>query len=184
MSKLKAVSPDAASMREDTIRALVDGRMRFHELPDDYRATEAAAIRREALERLSGVRLDAIGHHSFDTTRAAARNCENMIGVAQIPMGIVGPLTVHGEHIDGDVWVPMPTTEAALLASINRGCAAIRLAGGAAVHVDDVGMTRAPVFRAGSHRETPAFLRWVSEHEDEIRAVPSGASRFIELTEV
>ena len=34
-----------------------------------------------------------------------------MIGVAQIPMGIVGPLTVRGEHIDGDVWVPMATTE-------------------------------------------------------------------------
>jgi hydroxymethylglutaryl-CoA reductase (NADPH) len=184
MSKLKAVSPDAASMREDTIRALVEGRMRFHELPADYRATEAAAIRREALQRLSGVRLDAIGHHSFDTTRAAARNCENMIGVAQIPMGIVGPLTVHGEHIDGDVWVPMATTEGALLASINRGCAAIRLAGGAAVHVDDVGMTRAPVFRAGSHRETRAFLAWVRDHDEEIRAVASGTSRFLKLTEI
>jgi hydroxymethylglutaryl-CoA reductase (NADPH) len=184
MSKLKAVSPDAASMREDTIRSLVDGSKQFHELPRDYRATEAAAIRREALERICGVRLDAIGHHSFDTTRAAERNCENMIGVAQVPMGIVGPLTVRGEHIDGDVWVPMATTEGALLASINRGCAAIRLAGGAAVHVDDVGMTRAPVFRARSHRETRAFLAWVRDHDAEIRAVASGTSRFLELTEV
>ena len=184
MSKLKTVPPDAASMREETIRALVDGRKRFHELPGDYRATEAAAIRREALERICGARLDAIGHHSFDTTMASQRNCENMIGVAQIPMGIVGPLTVHGEHIDGDVWVPMATTEGALLASINRGCAAIRLSGGAAVHVDDVGMTRAPVFRAGSHRETRAFLAWVKDHDDEIRAVASGTSRFLKLTEV
>ena len=184
MSKLKTASPDAASMREETIRALVNGRMRFHELPTHYLATEAAAIRREALERICGARLDAIGHHSFDTTMASQRNCENMIGVAQIPMGIVGPLTVHGEHIDGDVWVPMATTEGALLASINRGCAAIRLAGGAAVHVDDVGMTRAPVFRAGSHRETRAFLAWVRDHDDEIRAVASGTSRFLKLTEV
>ena len=184
MSKLKTASPDAASMREETIRALVNGRMRFHELPTHYLATEAAAIRREALERICGARLDAIGHHSFDTTMASQRNCENMIGVAQIPMGIVGPLTVHGEHIDGDVWVPMATTEGALLASINRGCAAIRLAGGAAVYVDDVGMTRAPVFRAGSHRETRAFLAWVRDHDDEIRAVASGTSRFLKLTEV
>ena len=184
MSKLKAVSHDAVSMREDAIRSLVDGRKRFHELSGDFLATEAAAIRREALERICGVHLNAIGHHSFDTTRAAERNCENMIGVAQIPMGIVGPLTVRGEHIDGDVWVPMATTEGALLASINRGCAAIRLAGGAAVHVDDVGMTRAPVFRAGSHRETRAFLRWVRDHDAEIRAVASGTSRFLELTEV
>ena len=184
MSKLKAAPPDAASMREETVRSLVDGRKRFHELPSDYRATEAAAIRREALERICGVKLDAIGHHSFDATMASQRNCENMIGVAQIPMGIVGPLTVLGEHVDGDVWVPLATTEGALLASINRGCAAIRAAGGAAVHVDDVGMTRAPVFSAQSHRETRAFLKWVKEHEDEIRAVASGTSRFLELTEV
>lgn len=184
MSKVKTPPPDAASMREETIRDLVDGRKRFHELPNDYRATEAAAIRREALERICGVPLDAIGHHSFDTTMASQRNCENMIGVAQIPMGIVGPLTVHGEHIDGDVWVPMATTEGALLASINRGCAAIRLSGGAAVHVDDVGMTRAPVFRAGSHRETRAFLAWVKDHDEEIRAVASSTSRFLKLTEV
>jgi len=50
--------------------------------------------------------------------------------------------------------------------------------------VDDVGMTRAPVFRAGSHRETRAFLGWVRDHEDEIRAVASGTSRFLKLTEV
>jgi hydroxymethylglutaryl-CoA reductase (NADPH) len=184
MSKLKSAPSDAAAMREETIRALVDGRKRFHELPGDYRATEAAAIRREALERICGAPLDAIGHHSFDTTMASQRNCENMIGVAQIPMGIVGPLTVHGEHIDGDVWVPMATTEGALLASINRGCAAIRLSGGAAVHVDDVGMTRAPVFRAGSHRETRAFLAWIKDHDEEIRAVASGTSRFLKLTEI
>ena len=96
MSKLKTVPPDAASMREETIRALVDGRIRFHELPNDYRATEAAAIRREALERICGSRLDAIGHHSFDAAMASQRNCENMIGVAQVPMGIVGPLTDPG----------------------------------------------------------------------------------------
>ncbi len=184
MSKLKAVSPDAATLREDMIRSLVDGRRRFHEITGDYRATEAAAIRREALERICGVELQAIGHHSFDATRAAKQNCENMIGVAQIPMGIVGPLSVRGEHIDGDVWVPMATTEGALLASINRGCAAIRAAGGASTHVDDVGMTRAPVFRTRSHRETRAFLSWVRDHEDDIREVASGTSRFLELTEV
>jgi len=184
MSKTKAASPDATAAREEIVRALLAGTMRFHELPVDLPAGEAAAIRREALERMSGARLDAIAHYSFDDEAAASRNCENMIGVAQIPMGVVGPLTVHGEHVDGDVYVPMATTEGALLASINRGCVALRLAGGATVHVDDVGMTRAPVFRTQSQRETRAFLKWIEEHEATIREIAESTSRFLKMTGV
>ena len=182
MSRVK--SADATGVREEAIAALVAGRLRFHELPPEMPAAEAAAIRREALARITGVGLNAIGHHSFDASAASKRNCENLIGVAQVPMGVVGPLTVRGEFADGDVYVPMATTEGALLASINRGCTAIRLAGGATVHVDDVGMTRAPVFRTRSQRETRAFLRWVAEHEAEIKETADATSRFLRMTEI
>jgi hydroxymethylglutaryl-CoA reductase (NADPH) len=184
MSKVKTAPPDAAAVREETIAALVAGKLRFHELPADLSAAEAAAIRRAALERLTGTRLDAIGSYSFDAATAAKRNCENLIGVAQVPMGIVGPLTVRGEYVDGDVYIPLATTEGALLASINRGCAAIRAAGGASVHVDDVGMTRAPVFKTRGQRETRAFLKWIEENTAEIRAVGEATSRYLKLTEI
>jgi hydroxymethylglutaryl-CoA reductase (NADPH) len=184
MSKTKAAPAEPATSRDEIVRALVSGAMRFHELPTEWPADDAAAIRREALEQMSGVKLDAMAHSSFDASVAASRNCENLIGVAQIPMGVVGPLTVHGEHVDGDVYVPMATTEGALLASINRGCVALRQVGGATVHVDDVGMTRAPVFRTRSQRETRAFLAWVREHEAAIREIAEGTSRFLKMTEV
>lgn len=184
MSKLKIATPDASTARDETVRSLVEGRLRFHEIPPEIPAQEAAAIRRDALAHLSGAPLDAIGHYSFDADIAATRHCENFIGVAQIPMGVVGPLSVHGDYVDGDVYVPMATTEGALLASINRGCAALRLAGGASVHVEDVGMTRAPVFRARSQREARAFLSWVDEHEDEIRETAEATSRFLKLNGV
>jgi hydroxymethylglutaryl-CoA reductase (NADPH) len=182
MSKLKIATPDASTARDEMIRSLVEGRLRFHEIPHEIPAQEAAAIRREALARLSGAPLTATGHYSFDADVAATRHCENFIGVAQIPMGVVGPLNVHGDYVDGDVYVPMATTEGALLASINRGCAALRLAGGASVNVEDVGMTRAPVFRARSQREARAFLSWVEEHEDEIRETAEATSRFLKMT--
>ncbi|HEX4824505.1 MAG TPA: hydroxymethylglutaryl-CoA reductase [Candidatus Polarisedimenticolaceae bacterium] len=182
MSKVKVASPDAATSRDETIAALVDGSMRFHELPAEIPPGEATAIRREAVGKITGTTLDAIAHFSFDAGTAATRHCENLIGVAQIPMGIVGPITVHGDTIDGDVLIPMATTEGALLASINRGCAAIRLAGGATVYVEDVGMTRAPVFRARGQREARAFLSWIAEHETEIREVAEGTSRFLKMT--
>ena len=184
MSKVKTAPPDASTVREEMIGALVAGKLRFHELPSDLSAADAAAVRRAALERLTGTRLDAIGSYSFDAQTAAKRNCENLIGVAQIPMGMVGPLTVRGEHVDGDVYIPLATTEGALLASINRGCAAIRAAGGASVHVDDVGMTRAPVFKTRGQRETRAFLKWIEENAEEIRAVGEGTSRYLELSEI
>ncbi|HVQ35293.1 MAG TPA: hydroxymethylglutaryl-CoA reductase (NADPH) [Candidatus Bathyarchaeia archaeon] len=184
MSKVKSAPPDASTAREETIKALVEGKLRFHELSSDLSAADAAAIRRAAIERLTGARLDAIGSYSFDASTASRKNCENLIGVAQIPMGIVGPLTVRGEHVDGDVYIPLATTEGALLASINRGCTAIRAAGGATVHVDDVGMTRAPVFKTRGQRETRAFLKWIDENADEIRAVGEGTSRFLKLSEI
>jgi len=182
MSKVKVASPEAATSRADTVQALVNGSMRFHEVPAEIPAADATSIRREAVAKITGTALDAIAHFSFDAGTAATRHCENLIGVAQIPMGIVGPITVHGDTIDGDVLVPMATTEGALLASINRGCAAIRLVGGATVYVEDVGMTRAPVFRARSQREARAFLKWIAEHEPQIREVAEGTSRFLKMT--
>jgi hydroxymethylglutaryl-CoA reductase (NADPH) len=184
MSKSKIATSDAATLHDEWIEALVGGKLRFHELPADLPGRVAAGIRRAALEKITGVALDAIGDYSFDAGSAAKRNCENLIGVAQVPMGIVGPLTIRGEHVDGDVYVPLATTEGALLASINRGCTAIRLAGGASVYVDDVGMTRAPVFRTRSQSQTRAFLKWISENESEIRTVGEATSRYLSLTEI
>ncbi len=134
--------------------------------------------------RPTGVSLEHIARFSLDAERAATRHCENLIGAAQIPMGIVGPVRVRGEHIDDEVAVPLATTEGALLASVNRGCAAIRRAGGAVVHVEDVGMTRAPVFRTTGIEQTKAFLSWVAGHHDDIRRVTEGTSRFLRLLEV
>ena len=158
-----------SNAREEMIKALVDGRLRFHDLPADLSGAEAAEIRRAALEQLTGVEFEDIARFSMDVETASRRNCENMIGVAQVPIGIAGPLPVHGKHTDGDVYVPLATTEGALVASVNRGCAAISAAGGARVFVEDSGMTRAPVFRTESMAQTQEFLAWIRAHEGDIK---------------
>lgn len=170
--------------RNELVRSIVRGERRFHELPKHLSPEEAAEIRREALEVITGTELPNIGHHSLDVGRAAQRNCENFIGVAQVPMGVVGPLTVRGTQIDGDVWVPLATTEAALVASTNRGCSAIRAAGGATVRVEEAGMTRAPVFRTTGIVQTQALLRWVEEHEEDIRKVAEATSGHLKLLDI
>ncbi|HEX3128268.1 MAG TPA: hydroxymethylglutaryl-CoA reductase (NADPH) [Thermoanaerobaculia bacterium] len=174
----------AASRREELVRALVGGELRFHELPKDLPAEEAAEIRRRAVERMTETQLDNIAYHSLDVQRASRRNCENFIGVAQIPMGVVGPLRVRGRVADGDFYIPLATTEAALVASTNRGCSAITQAGGAVVRVEDVGMTRAPVFRTSGIQQTQQFLQWIAEHHEDLKKITEATSQHLRLLEV
>jgi hydroxymethylglutaryl-CoA reductase (NADPH) len=169
---------------EELVLSLVREERRFHELPKDLSPEEAADIRRHALELMTRTSMPHIAHHSLDVDRASHRHCENFIGVAQIPMGVVGPLHVRGKHVDGDVYVPLATTEAALVASTNRGCAALREAGGVVARVEDVGMTRAPVFRTSGIVQTQAFLGWIKDHEEELRQVTESTSRHLRLLEV
>ncbi|MFQ5690019.1 MAG: hydroxymethylglutaryl-CoA reductase (NADPH) [Gemmatimonadota bacterium] len=169
---------------DELVWSLVKRELGFHQLPADLGPEEQAVIRRRALKEMTGSSLDHVGHYSLDAERAASRNCENFVGVAQIPMGIVGPLQLHGEYIQDEVYVPLATTEAALVASTNRGCAAIRAAGGATVRVEDVGMTRAPVFRTSGIQDTRRFLAWVIEHEDEIRRTAERTSQYLRLLDI
>ncbi|HYO13777.1 MAG TPA: hydroxymethylglutaryl-CoA reductase (NADPH) [Thermoanaerobaculia bacterium] len=188
MSKIAnpIASVTAPLSQADLVRSVASGERRFHELPKDLPAEEAAEIRRLALEQMTRTHLSNIGHHSLDVQRAAHRNCENFIGVAQVPMGVVGPMSIRGNHVDASeqIYVPMATTEAALVASTNRGCAALREAGGAVVRVEDVGMTRAPVFRTSGIVQTQQFLKWIHDHEDDLRRLTESTSRHLKLLEV
>ncbi len=183
MSKINPVVR-VRSPREELIQALVDGELGFHQLPRELPAHEAAEIRRSALEELTGSPLEKTGSYALDASRAACRNCENFVGAAQIPVGVVGPVAVRGDAFEGETYALLATSEAALVASTNRGCAAIRRAGGARVQVEDVGMTRAPVFRTAGIDQTRRFLDWIAAHEEEIRAITEATSEYLKLLDI
>lgn len=184
MSKAKLGTETQKATSEELVRSLVEGKSRFHQLPKWLTAEEAARVRRLALEELTRTKLQHLGNYTCNMEAASHQNCENIIGIAQIPMGIVGPLPILGDHVKEEVFVPLATTEGALIASTNRGCSALRHAGGARVWVEDVGMTRAPVFRTSSIHQTRDFLAWVSTHEDEIRQVGERGSRHLKLLDI
>ncbi|MBZ0111472.1 MAG: hydroxymethylglutaryl-CoA reductase [Thermoanaerobaculia bacterium] len=163
---------------------LVERRLQFHQIPKSLSAEEAAEVRRRALEVMTNASLSNMRHYSFDVDSVSSRNCENLIGVAQVPIGIVGPVPVRGNEVNEEVFVPLATTEGALIASTNRGCAALRAAGGAKVFVEDVGMTRAPVFRTSGIEESQRLVTWLTKNEEEIRTIAEGTSRFLELISI
>ncbi|MGO4891332.1 hydroxymethylglutaryl-CoA reductase [Flavobacterium sp. W21_SRS_FM6] len=134
---------------------------------NDY-SENMAATRREFIKKQTGVELQHLAHYSVAPT-ATAGNIENFIGVAQVPIGLAGPVRINGEHAQGDFYVPMATTEGTLIASYNRGMRLLTAAGGVKVTVVDDAMQRAPVFIFTDARQALQFGEWVREHFTEIK---------------
>ena len=135
---------------------------------NDY-SEHMAKTRRDFLSDKTSAKLDHIGHYSVDPA-ATAGNIENFVGVAQVPLGLIGPLLVNGEHAQGEFYVPMATSEGTLIASYNRGARLLRESGGVKVTVVDDAMQRAPVFVFNDAREAREFGTWVEQNFAEIAA--------------
>jgi hydroxymethylglutaryl-CoA reductase (NADPH) len=171
--KLKFSVEDAISERsEDMVRIPRD-------TADDY--SEASIKKRQQfVEKYTGHTLQHILHYSFDP-HITAGNIEHFTGVAQVPIGFAGPLTIHGEHAQGDFIVPMATAEGTLVASYNRGMKVINLSGGVKVSVVGDAMQRAPVFVFEDARESRDFVTWVHEHMDKISEEAEATSSVAKL---
>ena len=146
----------------------------------DY-TPEMAAHRREFLREQTGVSLEHVGRFSFDPG-VLPGNIENFSGVAQVPIGVAGPLRINGEHARGDFYVPLATTEGTLVASYNRGMRVLGECGGVKTTVVEDNMQRAPVFMFDDALEAREFGDWVDQHEEEIRAVAEATTRSGKLT--
>jgi hydroxymethylglutaryl-CoA reductase (NADPH) len=88
-------------------------------------------------------------------------NIENFIGSVKVPVGLAGPLRVNGLFAHGDYYIPLATTEAALVASYHRGAQLISEAGGCTAMLVNEGVSRAPGFAFRNLREAGLFVAWV-----------------------
>jgi hydroxymethylglutaryl-CoA reductase (NADPH) len=130
---------------------------------------ESVALRREWLQRKTGADLNHVGSFSISSHEMKG-NIENPVGAAQIPLGIAGPLLVNGIHASGQFYVPLATTEGALVRSYERGMALLTHAGGAdaRVHVDENCV--APTFFFHNVVESYDFASQLQLHFGEIRS--------------
>lgn len=129
---------------EEIVKSVVTGKIPSYSLESKLGdCKKAAAIRREALQRITGKSLAGLPLDGFDYESILGQCCEMPVGYVQIPVGIAGPLLLN----ETEYSVPMATTEGCLVASTNRGCKAIYASGGATSVLLRDGMTRAPVVR-------------------------------------
>ena len=149
---------------------------------NDY-TPEAAEARREFLAAQTGADLEHVSAYSFDPERVQG-NIEHFTGVAQVPLGIAGPLLVNGEHAQGEFYVPMATAEGTLVASYNRGMKLLYEAGGVKTTIMADRMQRAPAFLFEDARGARDFGEWLDEHFDEIREVAESTTKSGRLQDI
>ncbi len=135
---------------------------------NDY-TREAAESRRRFIKEQTNSDANHVGQFSFEPDIFQG-NIENFIGVAQVPIGLAGPILINGEYAKGEFFVPLATTEGTLVASYNRGMKLLRESGGIMTTVVDDAMQRAPVFVFPSAREARDFAAWIKENFDEIKS--------------
>ncbi len=124
------------------------------------------------------------GEKTFTDNESLKGNIENFIGMAQVPIGLAGPILVNGTNATGDFYVPMATTEGALVASYSRGMKACRLAGGITSVCIVEGIQRSPFFKFENLVAVGKFVKWVHHQADKFHEIVSASSRFAKLIDI
>ncbi len=107
------------------------------------------AARRSLVETAAGRSLPYLGGRAVEPARVRG-NIENLIGFAQVPIGIAGPLLLQGSSGTAEYYVPMATTEGAMVASYSRGMGVLRAAGGVRARVLLDELSQHPILVYGS----------------------------------
>jgi len=106
---------------------------------------ESITARRRWIEQRTGSNLEQIGSHST-AGELMKGNIENPLGTVQVPVGVAGPLMIKGAHAKGIFYVPLATTEGALVRSYERGMVTLTRAGGVSARVSIDENRVSPVF--------------------------------------
>ncbi len=150
-------------------------------LRDNGYDAERVTRRRAWIERKTSAELTHIGSISWDSEMMRG-NIENPIGVAQVPMGVAGPVLVNGLNANGLFYVPMATTEGALLRSYERGMVALTKSGGVQTALLADENQTAPAFFFNDTAEAAAFAPWLDAHMDDLRRAAAETTRHGRLT--
>lgn len=133
-------------------------------------ASQYVERRREWVEEKTGCRLLHVGAHSIPCEEMRG-NIENPIGTAQMPLGVAGPLLISGSHAKGMFYVPLATTEGALVRSYERGMVTLTRAGGAVTRLYMDENRIAPVFFFDDVTDAHDFAQELPSDFEAIRAV-------------
>ena len=143
---------------------------------------EAVARRWELLQASQSSKLAL--YDGAESLAAYQQHVENCIGTVKVPVGVAGPLRIRGMFASGDFYVPLATTESALVASYARGARTISEAGGCLSILLHEGMRRTPGFVLRSLCEAGLFAIWCIEQGEQLRAAAAKTTRHGDLIDI
>lgn len=155
-------------------------------IPHDARANytkEFVTKRREWLSEKAGVKFSHISYFSSEPEEFRG-NIENFVGVAQVPIGIVGPLLVKGDFANGIFYVPFATTEGALVKTYQLGAMALTEAGGVKVFINKDANHLDPIFLFKSGSEARDFIFWIKDNFSRLKEVAESTTGFGKLVNI
>lgn len=121
------------------------------------------------------------GKSLIDHGASYCGHIENFIGFTQVPIGLAGPLIMDGTEGRSKHWIPMATTEGALVASYNRGIKAGSVSGGFVSRVLANNVQRSPYFEFDNLTKALDFAKWIKTMESLIQAGIQQASNYAKL---
>lgn len=167
--------------------------MDLRNLPDGLTSPQKCDERLKQIEDELGVDLSALKVNPEKLGHAEEKNCEQMFGHVPIPVGLAGPIFVKfscearrsgiassglpsPRRLGTDIFLPLATTEGALVASVNRGCKALGTVETKSTHH---GMTRSLALKVeGSILE---LVNALEERHDEWKEVGESTSDHLKI---
>lgn len=122
--------------------------------------------------------------HDESIIESYSKNIEYGLGTVKIPLGLAGPLRINGLHAQGDFFIPLATTEAALVASYHRGSCLISKAGGASSALLSEGVGRSPGFAFQNIMEAGTFIAWATQQYEHFEKLANNTTRYGKLIDM
>lgn len=170
---------------QEWVGRLVREEVALHRLPEEWDEYARAWVRLEAVaikQKQEGV-IKKIKKNGV-LRAAAGRNCEQMVGELTVPLAVAGPIEIKSGEGDYNGYVPLATTEGALVASIQRGMKATKLAGGIYTLVGQERVTRAPLLVVKDLKRGDQVVNWVKDNLIELKRVAETTSKHLILLSI
>jgi hydroxymethylglutaryl-CoA reductase (NADPH) len=158
------------------------GALPCQRLPAITDSSSEALLERRRRLRAAGYNIDQISGAGPEIEPAQlAGSIEGFIGFARVPLGVAGPVRVHGAAAHGEFFVPFATSEGTLVASFQHAFNAMNRCGGATALCSDEQVGRAPCFEFASLTEAAEFARWLPSRFGTLQETTESSSSYCRL---